>query len=130
MFKKKTENRIDSLDVEMTLFRDEVELYPFLLSMDRYQLCASGRHTLENAYNYHLEILHSPVPGRLAVDVKGVLPKLNFSLGKVQYEELYKPEKKGVVENHTLELKQMIRQALESNVRETTRTRERENQMK
>lgn len=125
LFKKKTENRIDSLDVEMTLFRKEIEMYPFLLSMDRYQLCAAGRHTLDNAYNYHLEILHSPLPGRLAVDVKGVLPKLGFSLGKVQYAELYRPEKKGVVENQTLELKKMIRQSLEAGVRESTRTRQR-----
>lgn len=125
MFKKKTQNKIDSLDVEMTVFRKEVDIYPFLLSMDTYQLCVAGRHTLDNAYNYHLEILHSPIPGRLAVDVKGVLPKLGFSLGSVQYAELYKPKKQGAVENQTLALKQLIRQSLESNVRESTRSRTR-----
>ncbi|MCR5424477.1 MAG: AsmA family protein [Bacteroidales bacterium] len=122
MFKKSTRNVIDSLDVEMTVFRKEVELYPFLLSMDKYQVVASGRHNLDNNYNYHLEILQSPLPTRLAVDVLGVMPKLGFKLGKCRYAELYKPEKRNDLQKQTLELKGMIRKSLESNVKQDTRT--------
>ena len=122
MFKKSTKNVIDSLDVEMTAFRKEVELYPFLLSMDKYQVVAAGRHNLDNNYNYHLEILESPLPTRLAVDVLGVMPKLGFKLTKCRYAELYKPEKRNDLQQQTLELKGMIRKTLESNVKKDTRT--------
>ncbi len=43
-FKKKTENVIDSLSVEMTLFKDEIDLYLFLIVMDKYQ---SVRDTIQ-----------------------------------------------------------------------------------
>ena len=125
MFKKSTKNVIDSLDVELTVFEREAEVYPFVVTMDKYQVCASGRHTLDNAYNYHLELLKSPLPMRLAVDVSGVLPKLNFKLGKVKYADLYKPEKQNAVQQRTMALKNMIRQSLERNVKEETRNAKR-----
>lgn len=121
LFSRKTENRIDSLDVELTLFRNEVELYPFLISMDKYQAIVAGRHTLANAYDYHLEVIRCPLPGRVAIDVNGVLPKLNFKVGKVQYGELYRPERRNAAQNYTMELKTMILRELESNVKEKTK---------
>lgn len=108
---------IDSISVEATVFRKEVIVYPFLLNLHNYQLCIGGRHTLDNACNYHLELLKCPLPMRLAVDVSGNLSKPKIALGNVQYAELYKPEKRNDVQTRTLELKSMIRKALEANVR-------------
>lgn len=125
MFKKSTVNKIDTLDVEVTVFDRQAEVYPFVVTMDKYQVCAAGRHTLDNAYNYHLELLKSPLPTRLAVDINGVMPKLNFKLGKVKYAELYKPEKHNAVQQRTMALKNMIRQSLERNVKEETRNAKR-----
>lgn len=121
MFKDKKRNVIDSMDVEMTVFRKELQIYPFLLTMDRYQVCAAGRHSLDNTYDYHLEILKSPLPTRLALDVSGVMPKLNFKLSKCRYADMYKPDKRNDVQKKTLELKELIRKSLESNVRQSTR---------
>ncbi|MBR1793297.1 MAG: hypothetical protein IJ764_06645 [Bacteroidales bacterium] len=117
MFNKKTENKIDSLDVEATLFRDRIDVYPFLLSIDKYQVCVSGIHSLDNACNYHLELLRSPLPLRLAIDVKGSLNKPQIGLGKVIYNDLYNPEKTDAIKTRTLEIKKMVREALESNVK-------------
>lgn len=117
MFKKKTVNKIDSLDVEMTVFRNELDVYPFLLSMDRYQVCVSGRHSLDNKCNYHLELLHSPLPIRLAVDVKGTLTKPSISLSKVRYANLFKPEKQNKLQERTMSIKRQVREALERNVK-------------
>ena len=125
MFKKSTVNKIDTLDVEITVFEREAEVYPFVITMDKYQVCAAGRHTLDNAYNYHLELLKSPLPSRLALDINGVMPKLNFKLGKVKYAEIYKPEKQNAVQKRTLALKNIIRQSLERNVKEETRNAKR-----
>lgn len=125
MFKKSTVNKIDTLDVELTVFDRQAEVYPFVITMDKYQVCAAGRHTLDNAYNYHLELLKSPLPTRLAVDIDGVMPKLNFKLGKVKYAELYKPERQNAVQQRTMALKNMIRQSLERNVKEETRNAKR-----
>ncbi|MBR1644481.1 MAG: DUF748 domain-containing protein [Bacteroidales bacterium] len=124
MFKKSTRNVIDSLDVELTVFRREVTVYPFLLSMDKYQVVATGRHDLDNNYDYHLEVVQSPLPARVAVDVLGTMPKLGFRVGKCRYADLYRPERAGRLEQQTMAMKQSIRKALESSVRQSTRTYE------
>ena len=108
---------IDSISVEATVFRKEIEVFPFLLNLHNYQLCIGGRHTLDNNCNYHLELLKCPLPVRLAVDVKGDLKKPKISLGKVRYAELFKPEKQNKVQERTMEIKRQVRQALERNVR-------------
>ena len=108
---------IDSLSVEMTCFRKEIEVFPFLINVGKYQLCASGKHTLDNQCGYHVELLKNPLMAKVGVDVQGSLSNPKISLGQVRYADLYKPEKQGVVEKQTLELKKMIREALEKNVR-------------
>jgi len=109
--------KIDSLDVELTCFRKEIEVYPFLLNIGKYQLCASGKHNLNGACNYHVELLKNPLLAKVGVDVKGNISKPQITLGEVRYADLYRPEKQGVVEKRTLELKKMIKDALEANVR-------------
>ena len=109
--------KIDSLSVELTCFRKEIEVYPFLLNIGKYQLCAAGKHNLDNVCNYHVELLKNPLMAKVGVDIKGSLSSPKISLGEVRYADLYRPQKQGVVEKRTLELKNMIRQALEANVR-------------
>lgn len=109
--------KIDSLSVEMTCLRKEIEVFPFLLNIGKYQLCASGKHTLDNECGYHVELLKNPIMAKVGVDVNGTLKSPKISLGEVRYADLYKPEKQGVVEKQTLRLKNMIREALEANVR-------------
>lgn len=108
---------IDSISVEAQVFRKEIIVYPFLLGLHNYQLCIGGRHTLDNNCNYHLELIKCPLPVRLAVDVNGKLQKPNIKLGSVQYADMYKPERRDELQSRTLELKRMVRQALEANVR-------------
>lgn len=113
---------VDSLDVAMTVFRKELEVYPFLLSLHKYQIVAEGRHSLSNNYDYHVEIVQSPLPVRLAVDVLGTMPKLNFAVSpKLRYKNLYRPSKRKDVDEQVLRLKRMIRESLEANVKESTR---------
>ncbi len=113
---------VDSLDVAMTVFQKELEVYPFLLSLHKYQIVAEGRHDLNNNYDYHVEIVQSPLPVRLAVDVLGTMPKLNFSVSpKLRYKNLYRPARRNDVDKETLRLKEMIRKALEANVKQETR---------
>jgi hypothetical protein len=117
-----TKIHVDSLDVAMTVFRNELEVYPFLLSLHKYQIVAEGRHNLSNNYDYHVELVQSPLPVRLAVDVFGTMPKLKFDLSpKLRYKNLYRPAKRDEVDKATLRLKSMIRQSLEAIVKDETR---------
>lgn len=117
--RKEDDNRIkiDSMDVEMTCFRKEIEVYPFLLNMGKYSFCISGVHNLAGLCNYHIELLKNPLLVKVGVDIKGSLSDPSISLGSVRYGDFYKPEKKGAATKKALELKAMIRKELERNVR-------------
>ena len=117
MFNKKTENKVDSISVEMTVFRNEVDLYPFLISMDKWQAVLSGRHNLDNSFNYHISLTDCPLPARLGLDVKGTFDDLKFDLVPCKYKALYKPEKQGATEKQTLALKKLISDSLKDNVK-------------
>lgn len=109
--------RIDSLDVELTCFRKVIEVYPFLLNIGKYQICASGMHSLDNQCGYHVELLKNPLMAKVGVDIKGDLSSPKISLGQVKYADYYRPDKQGVVEKQTLELKKLVKEALEAKVR-------------
>ena len=118
LFKKKTKNVVDSLAVELTVFRDEVELFPFLFSMDNYQVVLQGKYNLSQSYKIKAETI-SPV--RIGVDLlysqaKG-LKLTKLKLLNLQYSNLFKPEKQNATQKQVMELKKMISDALKANVK-------------
>lgn len=119
MFKKKTQNVVDSLSVEMTVFRDEVELFPFLLAMDKYQVVMQGVYNLSQNYKINVETI-SPI--KIGVDLKssktGGLKLDKLKLVNLKYGNLFKPEKRNATQQQVIELKKMISDALKANVKE------------
>lgn len=111
-FNKKTENRVDSLSAEFTIFRNEIDIYPFLLVMDKYKAVVAGRHNFDLSFDYHISVVDCPLPIKLGIDVKGTIDDLEYSLAKCRYKEFYRPSSRKVVENKQLELRQMIRDGL------------------
>ena len=111
-FNKKTENRVDSLSAEFTIFRNEIDIYPFLLVMDKYKAVVAGRHNFDLSFDYHISVVDCPLPIKLGIDVRGTIDDLEYSLAKCRYKEFYRPSSRKVVENKQLELRQMIRESL------------------
>ncbi len=118
MFNKKTRNVVDSLAVEMTVFRNEIDVYPFHISMGKWQAVLAGRHNLDMTFNYHISLTKCPLPVRLGLDIIGNLDDMKFKLVPCKYNELYKPNrKKNEMQQRTLELKKTISDALKDKVK-------------
>jgi hypothetical protein len=117
-FSKKTENKVDSLAVEFTIFRDEIDIYPFLIVMDKYKAVIAGRHNFDLSYDYHISVVDNPLPIKLGVDIKGNEDDMSYKLVPCKYAEFYRPVSRKVVENKQLELRKLIRDALTKNVKE------------
>ena len=115
-FNKRTENRVDSLSAEFTIFREEIDVYPFLIVMDRYRAVVGGRHNFDLSFDYHITVVDSPLPVRLGIDIKGNMDDFNYRLAPTRYAELYRPASRRIVENKQLELRRMIREALTQKV--------------
>ena len=111
-FNKKTENKVDSLSAEFTIFRSQVDVYPFLIVMDKYKAVVGGRHNLDMSFDYNISVVQSPLPFRLSVGVKGTPDKIKYSPAKSKYPDFYRPVSRKEVESKQLELRKMIRDAL------------------
>ncbi|MDR1225572.1 MAG: hypothetical protein LBK47_01565 [Prevotellaceae bacterium] len=117
-FKNKERNVIDSLDVEVVVFKNQIELYPFLVAMDRYKVALGGLHKLDMNVNYHISLLDSPLPMRLGVDIKGNMddiqahPVKYVHLVKPKYANTFMPQKQNVVKSAEEQIRDQIRAAL------------------
>lgn len=88
-FKNKDKNKIDKLEFAM-IFKDEfIQVYPSVLTIDRYKIALGGQHGLDMNYDYHLSILKSPVPFKLGIDIKGEDDDLDIKLAKARYKHLF-----------------------------------------
>jgi hypothetical protein len=117
-FNKRTENKVDFLSAEFTIFRNEIDIYPFLIVMDKYKAVVSGRHNFDMSFDYHVSIVDSPLPIKLGVDLKGNVDDMSVNLAKCRYAEFYRPTTQRAVERKQLELRAMIREALTRNLKE------------
>lgn len=84
MFSKKTRNRIDSLSVEVLVRNNQVEIFPFMLAMDKYRAGVGGKQQLDGSFNYHISLLK---PLKLGLDVYGQdFDHIRFKLVKPKYQ--------------------------------------------
>lgn len=111
-FRKQTENKVDSLSAEFTIFRDEIDIYPFLFVMDKYKAVIGGRHYLDMNFDYNISLVESPLPIRLAVGIRGTPDRMRFRLSRSKYASFYRPVSRRIVESKEMELRQLIRSAL------------------
>ena len=109
MFKDKTSGRIDKMSVEGLIENNKLEIFPFVLNIDRYQLAMSGIQNLDMSFRYHISVLDSPIPFRLGVDIYGDnFDDLKFKIGKAKYKNANVPAFSSVVDQTRLNLKESI----------------------
>lgn len=116
MFNKKTENRVDSIAAEFTLYKNEIDVYPFSLKMDKYRAVISGKHNLDMSFIYHVSVVESPILVTVGVDVSGTIDDLKIKPVIPRYAEYYRPARQDAITNEQLNLKKLIRDALMTKV--------------
>lgn len=114
LFSKKTENKIDSINAEMTIYKNQIDLYPLCVQMDNYMVALGGRHNTNMTFNYDINVLK---PIYLGVNVSGTMDDLNIKLAKCKFAEDFRPHWYQKVDTQSLELRQRIKQSMERNVR-------------
>lgn len=91
MFKNKKRNVVDSVSVQMAVNNGSVEIFPFLIQMDRYRAAIGGEHFLDNHFDYHISVLKSPIPFKMGINITGSLDKMKVRIGKTKYKFMNEP---------------------------------------
>ena len=76
------------------MVRDNVmEVFPFVLGVDRYTLAASGLQHLDESFSYHLSSIKSPLLIKFGVNVWGDdFDHINYQLSRARYRRIPVPD--------------------------------------
>lgn len=113
-FKKKTENKIDSISAEISLYKQQIDIYPFLISCDKWMGAVGGQHYLDMSFDYHVNLLS---PLYIGVGVKGTFDDLSIKPEKCIYAKDFRPVLSKKVDTQAADIRKMIKQALEKNIK-------------
>lgn len=118
MFKNKKRNVIDSISVDFSIKDNKIEVFPFLVEMDRYKVAIGGTHNLDMTFNYHLSVLKSPVPFKLGIDITGNLDDFKYKIVKCRYKDILKPTREAGLDSIRINLRDEIRDAIRKQIKE------------
>ena len=114
MFKNKERNLIDSISVDFLVKDGIIEIFPFLVEMDRYKVAVGGEQHIDMTFDYHISVLKSPIPFRLGLDVYGSLDDTKFRITKAKYKDLFIPSRRAKVDSAQLNVRAQIRRMLQT----------------
>ena len=114
MFKNKERNLIDSVSVDFAIRNSTIEIFPFMVEMDRYKVAVGGEHKIDMTFNYHISVLKSPVPFKLGVDILGSMEKMKFKITKAKYKNLFIPSRRAKVDSAQINVRNRIQEILQA----------------
>lgn len=107
-FKDRTEGHIDHMSVEGLIHDNRLEVFPFVLKVDRYTLAMSGIQNLDTSFKYHVSVIDSPLPFRVGIDLSGNFNDFKFRIGKAKYKSTDVPVFSGVIDKARFNLRESI----------------------
>ena len=117
MFKNKEVGKISTMTVEGLIRNSTLEVFPFIMKMDRYTLAMSGVQNLDQSFRYHASLIKSPFLVKVGVDLYGNdFDNMNFKIGKAKYKSEDVPVFSTVIDNTKVNLLQSIRGVFDKGV--------------
>ena len=93
-FKNREKNTLDTLAVEMAIENGALEIFPSLVTMDRYKVALGGIQNLDLTYNYHISVLKSPLPFKTGIDIFGKAEEYDYKITKAKYKYIFSDKEK------------------------------------
>ena len=118
-FKNRQENRVDSIAIEMLVRNNQIEIFPFIMQMDRYRTAISGVHNLDMTFNYHISVLKSPLPFMMGLNLSGnlnAMDRMKMNIGKARYKDTHLPTYVTVIDTTRLNLRSQIDKIVQQGV--------------
>lgn len=105
-FKNKERNVIDSVAVNLSVEDEMIEVFPFVLTMDRYVLAAGGTQRMDSSFDYHISLLESPILFKVGIDITGNLNgKMKYKITKAKYKDITKATRRSRIDSTALDIR-------------------------
>lgn len=116
-FKDTRTAKVDAMIVEGVIKDNSLEVFPFVIQMDRYTMALSGVQNLDMSFKYHVSMIKSPMLFRFGVDFYGQdFDNLKFRLGKAKYKSANVPAFSAQIDETRFNLSSSIRNIFEKGV--------------
>ena len=93
VFKNKNGAYVDEMHVTGMVRDNVLEVFPFVMGVDRYTLAASGLQHLDESFDYHLSAIKSPLLVKFGVNIWGDdFDKINYKLARAKYRRIPVPD--------------------------------------
>ena len=86
MFKDRDSSYIDKMSARGIVKENQLEVFPFILKVDRYTVALNGIQGFDQNFKYHVSALKSPIPFRFGVNLGGNFDAWKWRLGKAKYK--------------------------------------------
>ncbi len=130
-FKNRNQMKIGRMTVEGVIKDNTLEVFPFIVDLDRYTLALSGLQNLDMSYRYHASIIQSPIIFKVGVDIYGQdFDNMKFKVGKPKYKDRDIPVFTAVIDETKLNLAASIRSIFEKGVEAAVRENEMQQKIK
>ena len=91
MFKNKKSGKLADMSVSGLISDNKLEIFPFVLKIDRYTLAMSGMQNFDQTFKYHVSVLKSPIPFRFGINIFGSFDDWKYRIGKAKYKSTNVP---------------------------------------
>ncbi|MBO4634426.1 MAG: hypothetical protein J5669_03550 [Bacteroidales bacterium] len=92
MFKNNQQAVVDNMSVTGIVRDNQLEVFPFILDVDRYLLAASGVQGLDERFNYHVSVIRSPLLIKFGLNAWGSdFKHIRYGLGRAKYKNANVP---------------------------------------
>ena len=116
-FKDQVSGRIDEMTVNGVISDNTLEVFPFVLAIDRYTVALQGVQRLNKSFDYHVSMIKSPMLFKVGVNIYGPsFDAWKFRIGKPKYRNTKIPLFNEEVDNMQLNLVSSIRNVFSKGV--------------
>ena len=86
LFRNYKKGTIDKMTVNGMIRNNTLEIFPFVLKLDRYTLAASGIQHLDESFKYHISAIRTPLLVKFGINVYGSdFDHMKFGIGRALY---------------------------------------------
>lgn len=117
MFRNKRKVHVDKMSVEGLVSDSKIEVFPFILDIDRYRLALSGIQNMDKSFKYHVSLIKSPLIFKIGIDLAGDFDDWKWRLGRAKYRNAKKvPVFTQVIDQTTISLSKSINNIFQKGV--------------
>lgn len=134
MFKDTKVGHIKDMSINGIIANNQLEIFPFILGVDRYTLALKGLQGFDQNFKYHISVIKSPLPFKFGVNLKGNFDNWKYSIGKAQYKStsipLFTPVVDTMQVNLVVSIKNIFQRGVDAAIREVYHGRQNVEAMK